>query len=160
MDKKKHRFYWEEPQESELADKKAIRAVSQPVIAKSLPAVQRRPFGFSLSLSFPKMPASRSDISVKESADIIIATAMLPGFEKNDIKIEIEPDHIKIRAEKKKSVSKKSESSSFSIASMSVIEKSASLPAEVEADKAIKDFSSGILTITMPKAKKKFKLFR
>ncbi len=160
MEKKKHRFYWEEPQESEMADKKATRAVRQPVIAKALPALQRKPFGFSFTINFPKMPVSRSDISVRESADSIVATAMLPGFAKEDIKIEIKPSYIKIRAEKRKSVSKKSESSAFSVASMSVIEKSASFPAAVEPKSAKIDFSNGILAVTIAKAKKKFRLFR
>lgn len=153
MEKKKHKFYWEEPEKQD----KPVQ--SRPVIRNPLSIMQRKPTGFSLSFQIPRMPVSKSDISIKESADSIIAVAMFPGFEKENIKVDIKKNYIHIAASKKKIAKSDGSGMAFSVSSTESVVRSASLPADVDVEKAKKNFSNGILTITMPKSKKKFRIF-
>lgn len=153
MDKKKHKFYWEEHDNPD----KAIR--SRPTIWNIPSLLQKKPMGFTFSFQFPRIQSSKSDISIKDTGDSVVAVAMFPGFEKDHIKIDIRKNYINIVAAKKKSSKGDENGVAFSVSSTESVVRSASLPSEVDFEKAKQNFSNGILTITMPKIKKKFRIF-
>lgn len=160
MEKKKHKFYWEDQdnEEPKAARQIATRPMKIAPIAGNI--TEQRPKVFSFSVNFPKMNMNQSDISLKQTDKEIIASILLKGFAEDSIKIEVKSNSIRIRAQSRSSVNKGGEGISFSMSSFSVFDKTTSLPSEVEPGKYSARFDNGVLTVTMPKKKKiGFRLF-
>ncbi|MBV8698175.1 Hsp20/alpha crystallin family protein [Bradyrhizobium sp.] len=91
---------------------------------------------------WPKIELTETDKAVTVSAE-------LPGLSENDVQIEVANGVLSIRGEKK---AERSDQAKF------VTERfygsfERQIPLEnVEADKAVADFSNGVLTVTLPKA--------
>ena len=101
----------------------------------------------------PKLRTPRMD--VYETEKEVVAKVELPGVDQKDIDIEVEDNILKVEAkteqkkeEKKKGYYRKEISSGF-------YKRAVPLPAEVIGDKAKAFYKEGILTINIPKVKKK-----
>ena len=91
-------------------------------------------------------------VNVKENTDEYMVEVAAPGFEKNQFKIELNNDVLKISSEKKFENETKDEErvtrKEFSYQSFS---RSFTLPTLVERDKINAKYEKGILSITIPK---------
>lgn len=154
MEKKKNmKFYWEEQDEKDNKQRDTGRIQAVETQPRRMPVMK-------FSFTFPKMQAASQDISIKKTEREIIAAIPIPGFEKDNIKVNVSSNSLRIRAEKKKTDSQGGEGSFFSMSSLSCMEKSFSLPDEVDPKNSKINFAKGIIIVTMPRAKKKkFRLF-
>ncbi|MGN0929124.1 MAG: Hsp20/alpha crystallin family protein [Alphaproteobacteria bacterium] len=91
-------------------------------------------------------------IEVIENDKDIQVTAELPGMDEKDIEIDISKDgYLTIRGEKKSSNEEKSKNHYFSERSYGMVERTISLPSEIDIDKVSASFKKGVLKIDAPK---------
>ena len=105
-----------------------------------LPAEYRQPF-----------------IDIVETDKEVIATAEMPGLEKEDIKINLTEDRLEISAETKQEEKKKEKGYVYREIRSGSYYRSITLPSPVDADNAQASYKNGILEIEMPKKEVKEK---
>jgi HSP20 family protein len=94
-------------------------------------------------------------IDVTESKDAYVVKAELPGWKPENIEITAEGDSVTLRGELKEEVEQESDPNTrwhHREIRRGSFERSITLPAEVQADKATGEFENGVLTLTLPKA--------
>lgn len=99
-------------------------------------------------------PATRSTMDFSPSVDIeekenaYIVTTDLPGFKKEDIKIEMADNVLTISGERMKEAGDKK----YSERSWGKFQRTFSLPVHVAGDKIEASYKDGVLEVTLPKA--------
>ncbi len=98
--------------------------------------------------------ARKPSVDVRETEDAYILEAELPGFDENNVEVNVDKHvlHISSKQEEEKSEEKKEyllrERSFYSF------ERSFSLPEHVDEEKISGEFKQGVLTLTIPKSEK------
>lgn len=91
-------------------------------------------------------------IDMYQTDDEVVVKAALPGFNADDVQINVTGEVLTIRGELKHEEERKEKAWHIREQRWGSFERSVALPTDVVADKANADFSNGILTITLPKA--------
>ncbi len=99
-----------------------------------IPSEQRHPF-----------------IDVIETDKEVIATAEMPGLEKQDIKINLTEDRLEISAETKKEEKKEEKGYVYRERRMGSYYRAISLPSTIDPDNSKASYKNGVLEIKMPK---------
>jgi len=105
-----------------------------------LPAQTRQPF-----------------IDIIDSDKELIATAEIPGFEKEDMSINLTTDRLEISAETKKEEKKEEEGYIYRERHSGKYYRAVSLPSTIDPDNAKASYKNGVLEIKMPKSEIKKK---
>lgn len=91
-------------------------------------------------------------VEVKENADNVVVHAEVPGVAKDDIDITIDGNVLTIRAEvKQHDADREDEKVLHSERYYGSVQRSFSLPSNIDQAKASADYNDGILTLTLPK---------
>lgn len=96
-------------------------------------------------------------IDVIESDKEIIATAEMPGLEKQDIKINVTEDRLEISAETKHEEKKEEKGYIYRERRSGSYYRAISLPSPVDPDESKATYKNGVLEIKMPKTEVKKK---
>ena len=109
--------------------------------------------GFWLKpLPFPAETELKMKIDVKEDDKSFTVKADIPGVKKEDIQIDIEDDHISLRAEvKQEKEDRKDEKIVYSERAYGMVSRSFTLPVDVDAKAAKAEYKDGVLNLTLPK---------
>jgi len=99
----------------------------------------------------------RPFVDIVETEKEIIATAEMPGLDKNDIDINITDDKLEISAETKHEEEKKEKDYIYRERRSGNYYRSISLPASIDSSNAKASYNNGILEIKMPKSEIKKK---
>ena len=91
-------------------------------------------------------------IDMYQTDDEVVVKAALPGFNAEDVQINVTGEVLTIRGELKHEEEQKEKAWHIREQRWGSFERSVALPSDVVADKANADFANGILTITLPKA--------
>jgi HSP20 family protein len=106
-----------------------------------------RPFGLTGGLQSPAIDMYQTD-------DEVVVRAALPGIQPNDVQISVTGDVLTINGEIKEKSAVQEKAYTLREQRYGSFERMLSLPNAVISDKAKADFEDGILTISLPKAKK------
>jgi len=112
------------------------------------------PLGYSVKpLHGDPLPTPEDiKIEVKESGDNIVVQAELPGVGKDDINVSIDRNVVTIQAEVKQyDAGTENDKVLHSERYYGSVQRSLSLPSEVDPDKASASQEDGMLTLTLPK---------
>ena len=112
------------------------------------------PMGYSIKPLHGDPLPSPEDIKleVKEQGDNIIVQAELPGVAKEDIDVSVERNIVTIRAEVKQyDADTENDKVLHSERYYGSVQRSLSLPCEVDSEKAVASQQDGMLTLTLPK---------
>jgi len=112
------------------------------------------PLGYSVRpLHGDPLPSPEDiKIEVKENGNNIVVQAELPGVGKDDINVSIDRNVVTIQAEVKQyDADTENDKVLHSERYYGSVQRSMSLPSEVEADKASASYQDGMLTLTLPK---------
>jgi HSP20 family protein len=91
-------------------------------------------------------------IDVKEDDKAFSVKADIPGVKKEDIQVDVDEDHVSVRAEAtQEEEEKKGEKVVYSERSYGMVSRSFSLPAAVDAKGAKAEYKDGVLSLTLPK---------
>ncbi|MFZ3058366.1 MAG: Hsp20/alpha crystallin family protein [Candidatus Methanoperedens sp.] len=96
-------------------------------------------------------------IDVIETDKEVIATAEMPGLEKQDIKINVTEDRLEISAETKHEEKKEEKGYVYRERRSGSYYRAISLPSPVDPDKSKASYKNGVLEIKMPKTEVKKK---
>ncbi len=96
-------------------------------------------------------------IDVIETDKEVIATAEMPGLEKQDIKINVTEDRLEISAETKREEKKEEKGYVYRERRSGSYYRAISLPSPVDPDKSKASYKNGVLEIKMPKTEVKKK---
>ena len=91
-------------------------------------------------------------IDMYQTDDEIVVKAALPGFQSDDVQINITGEVLTIKGEIRHEDEKKEKAWHIREQRWGSFERSVALPTDVVANQANADFANGILTITLPKA--------
>jgi len=91
-------------------------------------------------------------LDVSETENEFVVKASLPGIKPDDVHITVHGDTLTIRGESKVEEEKKGEHWHLRERRSGVFQRSLSLSAPVDSDKAQAEFEHGVLTLTLPKA--------
>ncbi len=103
-------------------------------------------------------PISASGVSIVpaldlfETQDEVVARVNLPGMKSEDVQISVTGDMLTLRGEVKPADNQKDVTYHLLERKAGIFERTVSLPADIQADKAKADFENGVLIITMPKS--------
>ena len=102
--------------------------------------------------SMPAETELTMKIDVKEDDKGFTVKADIPGVKKEDIQVDVDEDHVSVRAEaKQEKEEKKGEKVVYSERSYGMVSRSFSLPAAVDAKGAKAEYKDGVLSLTLPK---------
>ena len=93
-------------------------------------------------------------MEIDEKDNVLHISAELPGFQTEELEINLEPQRITIKGFQKKESQKKSEKTFYSEKRTKQVFRQVSLPLSVVPDKAEAILKDGVLEITAPKAEK------
>ena len=96
-------------------------------------------------------------IDVIETDKEVIATAEMPGLEKQDIKINVSEDRLEISAETKREEKKEEKGYIYRERRSGSYYRAITLPSPVDSDKSKASYKNGVLEIKMPKTEIKKK---
>ncbi len=96
-------------------------------------------------------------IDIAETDKEVIATAEMPGLEKEDIKINLTEDRLEISAETKKEEERKEKGYVYRERRSGSYYRAIALPSPVDPNNAQASYKNGILEIRMPKTEVKEK---
>lgn len=96
-------------------------------------------------------------IDVIENENEVVATAEMPGLEKQDIKINLTDDRLEISAEKEHEEQKEEKGYVFKERSSGSYYRAISLPSPIDPEKSTASYKNGVLEIKMPKSEIKKK---
>ncbi|HUE99172.1 MAG TPA: Hsp20/alpha crystallin family protein [Anaerolineales bacterium] len=91
-------------------------------------------------------------VDMYQTDDEVVVKVALPGFQADEVQINITGDVLTLRGELKHEEENKEKAWHIREHRWGSFERSVALPTEVTADKAGAEFENGILTITLPKA--------
>ncbi len=91
-------------------------------------------------------------LDVEETENEFVIKAELPGMKKEDIKVSLSGDTLTISGEKKKEAEEKGKTYYRMERSYGKFQRTITLPAEVEMDKAKASYQNGVLTLNLPKS--------
>ena len=94
----------------------------------------------------------RPAMDVAEDENLIVVRTELPGIAKEDVNVTLEDGVLTITGEKKTDRETKEKSYHLVERTFGAFQRSLSLPAGVDGDKADAHFENGVLTITVPKS--------
>ncbi len=106
-----------------------------------------RPGGMPVQSGLSALP-----LDVSETENEFVVKASLPGIKPDDVQITVHGDTLTIRGESKVEEEKKGEHWHIRERRSGVFQRSLSLSAPVDSDKAQADFEHGVLTLTLPKS--------
>jgi len=89
-------------------------------------------------------------VDVLEREGHFVVRADLPGLSKENIKVDLNDDHLTIRGERTQEKKEEREGRSYSECSYGSFYRSIPLPEGVDVSKATAEFRNGVLEITMP----------
>lgn len=113
------------------------------------------PFFFTSGEQRALRPSFRTDI--KDTADAFVIEAELPGFKKEELKIELQKDLLTVSAEKTESKEEESKEENRFLRKerfIGTFKRSFTLSG-IEQDAITASFEDGLLTLTLPKKEKK-----
>ena len=99
-----------------------------------------------------KSSVSALALDVGETENDFVVKAALPGVKPDDVQITVHGDTLTIRGESKVQEEKKGEQWHLRERRHGVFQRSLSLSAPVDSDKARAEFENGVLTLTLPKS--------
>ena len=103
-------------------------------------------------VAFPAEADLKMKVDVKEDDKAYTVRADIPGVRKEDIQVDVEGDHVSLRAEvKHEKEEKKGEKILCSERSYGMVSRSFSLPTEVDAQAAKAEYRDGVLNLILPK---------
>lgn len=91
-------------------------------------------------------------VDIQETADAYLFHAELPGLTKEDIRITLENNVLRVSGERKLEKDAKKENYHRVERTYGTFTRTFALPTQVEADRVQAAFENGILTVTVPKA--------
>jgi HSP20 family protein len=106
-----------------------------------------RPGGMPVQSGLSALP-----LDVSETENEFVVKASLPGIKPDDVQITVHGDTLTIRGESKVEEDRKGEHWHFRERRSGVFQRSLSLSAPIDSDKAQADFEHGVLTLTLPKS--------
>lgn len=106
-----------------------------------------RPGGMSAQSGLSALP-----LDVSETENEFVVKASLPGIKPDDVQITVHGDTLTIRGESKVEEEKKGEHWHIRERRSGAFQRSLSLSAPVDSDKAQADFEHGVLTLRLPKS--------
>jgi HSP20 family protein len=89
-------------------------------------------------------------IDVHRADGKIVVMADLPGLKKDDIHVEVTPEALTIRGERKQQKSEEHKGSSYNECSYGSFYRSIPMPEGVDTAKAVASFQNGVLEVTLP----------
>jgi HSP20 family molecular chaperone IbpA len=93
-------------------------------------------------------------LEIEEKDNVLHISADLPGFQPQELEINLEPQRLTIKAFQKKESQKEGEKTLYSEKQTKQVFRQVSLPLSVVPDKADAILKDGVLDITVPKAEK------
>ena len=114
------------------------------------------PFEDFFFKAFPAQTDLKMKIDVNEDDKSFTVKADIPGVKKEDIQIDIDDDHVSLRAEVRRETgsekeSKKGEQVVYSERAYGMVSRSFTLPVEVDAKGAKAEYKDGVLSLVLPK---------
>jgi HSP20 family protein len=109
---------------------------------------------------FGRFPRERGEtywappLDIEETEDAIVVRAELPGMNKEDIKVSLSGDTLTIAGERKQESEKKGKTYFRVERAYGKFQRTVTLPAEVEGDKAKASYKAGVLELVLPKSEK------
>jgi HSP20 family protein len=109
---------------------------------------------------FGRVPRERGEtywappLDIEETEDAIVVRAELPGMNKEDIKVSLSGDTLTIAGERKLETEKKTKTYYRQERVYGKFQRTVTLPAEVEGDKAKASYKAGVLELVLPKSEK------
>lgn len=105
------------------------------------------------SKNYSKTNTTLPSVNVKENDDRFAIEVAVPGFDKDDFKIEVHNDLLSISSEKEVSNEEKDENEHYSKREFSYQSfcRSFNLPNTVDSEKIDASYEKGILTVVIPK---------
>lgn len=89
---------------------------------------------------------------MKEGDKAYTVRAEIPGVKKEDIHVDVESNHVSLRAEVKLAKEeKKDEKTIYSECSYGAVSRGFDLPTDVDAGAAKAEYTDGVLNLTLPK---------
>ncbi len=144
------RWFWEDPfevmEEMQRAWEESFRKVFSPVLEPWEEAFERI--------------EARMPVDIEETEKEVIVKADLPGFNKEEVSVEVLGNKLSISAQKKEEKVEQDKNYYKKERIGKVARRTIVLPCEVDAENAKVEFENGVLTITLPKKEieKKVKL--
>ena len=108
-------------------------------------------------LDYPLTPLSdfsfiEPKIEMVETENGFNISAELPGMDSDDVEVDVSEDgYLRIRGEKKNSITDNSNGMYFSERSYGMVSRTIPLSSEIDVDKVEAKFSNGVLKINLPK---------
>ncbi len=90
-------------------------------------------------------------VDILDLGNALQVVADMPGVQKDDIEINLTPDHLEIAAESKTETERTEEEYTYRERGYSSYRRVLDLPTEVLPDRAEAKFTNGVLEVTMPK---------
>ncbi len=109
---------------------------------------------------FGRFPRERGEtfwappIDIEETDEAIVIRAELPGMNKEDIKVNLSGDTLTISGERKQEAEKKGRTYYRIERAYGKFQRTITLPAEVEGEKAKASYKAGVLELVLPKSEK------
>ncbi|HWE40804.1 MAG TPA: Hsp20/alpha crystallin family protein [Isosphaeraceae bacterium] len=100
----------------------------------------------------PEAPAVRLPLDISENENEFVVKASLPGVRPEDVQITVHGDTVTIRGESKVDEEKKGQTWHVRERRFGAFQRSFSLAAPIDSDKAQAQYDHGVLTLTLPKA--------
>jgi HSP20 family protein len=94
-------------------------------------------------------------IDIQDRGDHYTMTAELPGFEKNDVEVQVANNALELKAEKRANKEDKSDNGTVSQSSYSSFHKYMTLPEAVVSEKVDGTMKNGVLELKLPKKEPK-----
>ncbi len=92
-------------------------------------------------------------IDLVDRGDHLELIADLPGFKKDEVEVEVKPDEVVIRAERKQEEKREAKDYFYHEATASQVARRVPLPTEVDPQKAEAELKDGRLKLVLPKAR-------
>ena len=107
---------------------------------------------------WPARPFLRADVKaplldIEDMGDKLLVVIDMPGVNKEDIEVNIEPKYLSVSAESKFKKEEKEKNYYYQERSYTGFSRSITLPEEVIPDKVRAEYQNGVLKIYLPKAK-------
>ncbi|MEO0004879.1 MAG: Hsp20/alpha crystallin family protein [candidate division WOR-3 bacterium] len=109
---------------------------------------------------FGRLPRERAEtywappLDIEENDDSIVVRVELPGMNKEDIKVSLSGDTLTISGERKQESERKGKTYYRVERAYGKFQRTVTLPAEVEGDKAKASYKAGVLELVLPKSEK------
>jgi len=91
-------------------------------------------------------------LDIEETKDNIIVRAELPGMKKEDIKVSLEGDQLRISGERRSEAEQKDRTFYRAERAYGRFQRTLTLPSDVKSDKISAVYSDGVLELALPKA--------